>query len=269
MELIGYSASVLIGLSLGLIGGGGSILTVPILVYLFGMDALVAGSYSLFIVGITSLTGTFSHYRKGNVDLTITLIFGLPSLIAVFIMRKWVMPAIPQHLFHVGSFELSKPVLLMLTFGALMLTASYSMIKGRPEQFHTQKKEPGYAKLILQSLLVGLITGFVGVGGGFLIIPSLVFLAGLSMKKAVGTSLSIMTISSLSGFLGDLTRQSGLNYHFLSKFSAFAIAGILVGTYLSRYLANEKLKPAFGWFVLGMGTFILITTILKLNQINI
>lgn len=263
MELIGYSASILIGLSLGLIGGGGSILTVPILVYLFGIDPLIAGSYSLFVVGITSFIGTFSHYRKGNVDLRITLIFGLPSLLAVFIMRKWVMPAIPHHLSQVGSFELSKPVLLMLTFGALMLTSSFSMIKGNREQFHIKKKEPGYTKLILQSLLVGLITGFVGVGGGFLIIPSLVFLAGLSMKKAVGTSLSIMTISSLFGFLGDLTRQSGLNYHFLSIFSAFAVGGVLAGTYFSRYLANDKLKPAFGWFVLGMGTFILISTILK------
>jgi hypothetical protein len=263
VELLGYSASVLIGLCLGLIGGGGSILTVPILVYLFGIDPLLAGSYSLFVVGITSLIGSFSHYQKGNVDFRITLIFGLPSLIAVFVMRKWVMPAIPQHLFHMGAFELSKPVLLMLTFGILMLTASFSMIKGKHEQFCTNKKEQGYLKLILQSLLVGLITGFVGVGGGFLIIPSLVFMAGLSMKKAVGTSLSIITISSLFGFLGDLTQQSGLNYQFLSIFSAFAIGGIIAGTYLSRYISNDKLKPAFGWFVLGMGAFVLLNTIKK------
>ncbi len=264
MEIAGYAASVLIGLSLGLIGGGGSILTVPILVYFFHIDPVLTTTYSLFVVGLTSSAGTISHYRKGNVNLNIALIFGVPSLIAVFSMRKWVMPSIAHHLMNIGNFELTKGVLLMLVFALLMLAASVSMI--RKKDTNNKISRPGkisYTKLILQSLIVGIVTGFVGVGGGFLIIPSLVLFAGLPMKKAVGTSLLVMTISSLLGVLGDVSRHTSINYLFLFRFSAFAIAGIIAGSYLTKYIADTKLKPAFGWFVLLMGIFVLISTLTK------
>lgn len=247
---------------MGLIGGGGSILTVPILVYFFNIDPVLATTYSLFVVGITSLVGAISHYRKGNVNQNIALLFGIPSLLAVFIMRKSVMPAVPHHLLNLGHFELTKGVLLMLLFALLMLAASASMIKKNkpdPETMHSIN----YKKLILQSIFVGTITGFVGVGGGFLIIPSLVLFAGLPMKKAVETSLVIMTISSLLGVLGDVGRHLPVHYSFLLRFSAFAIAGIIVGSYLNKHLSDTKLKPAFGWFVLSMGIFVLISTISK------
>ncbi|MFD2146074.1 TSUP family transporter [Mucilaginibacter antarcticus] len=133
MEIVGYAASVLIGLSLGLIGGGGSILTVPILVYFFVIDPVLATTYSLFVVGLTSSVGAISHYQKGNVDTKIALVFGLPSLIAVFVMRKWVMPAMPHHILTIGHFELTKSVLLMLVFAALMLCASISMIRKKKQ----------------------------------------------------------------------------------------------------------------------------------------
>ncbi|MES2060324.1 MULTISPECIES: sulfite exporter TauE/SafE family protein [Mucilaginibacter] len=262
MEIAGYAAAILIGLSLGLIGGGGSILTVPILVYFFLIDPVIATTYSLFVVGLTSSAGAISHYRKGNVNFKIAFVFGIPSLIAVFIMRKWVMPVLPHHLLNMGSFELTKPVLLMLVFAVLMLAASISMIRKKKEILVSDPLL-SYTKLVIQSILVGIITGFVGVGGGFLIIPSLVLFAGLPMKKAVGTSLMVMTISSLLGVMGDVSRHAPIDYKFLLLFSAFAIAGIITGSYLTKYISETKLKPAFGWFVLLMGIFVLITTLIK------
>ncbi|MEO6520625.1 MAG: sulfite exporter TauE/SafE family protein [Mucilaginibacter sp.] len=262
MEIAGYAASVLIGFSLGVIGGGGSILTVPILVYFFALDPILATTYSLFVVGLTSSVGAISHYQKGNVDFKISLVFGIPSLIAVFIMRKWVMPSMPHHLLTISHFELTKSVLLMLVFATLMVAASISMIRKKKALPETQHRID-YTKLILQSMIVGVITGFVGVGGGFLIIPSLVLFAGLPMKKAVGTSLMVMTISSLLGVLGDVSRHAAIDYSFLILFSAFAIGGIIAGSYLTKYINDAKLKPAFGWFVLIMGIFVLVSTLTK------
>ncbi len=247
---------------MGLIGGGGSILTVPILVYFFGIGPVIATTYSLFVVGITSSVGAWSHYKKGNVRLDIALLFGVPSLIAVFTMRKWVMPAVPQHLLILGNFEISKGVLLMLVFAVLMLAASISMIKKSTVKT-VSGQQLNYFKLIVQSIFVGVITGFVGVGGGFLIIPSLVLFAGLPMKKAVGTSLMVMAISSLLGVLGDVSRHAPIHYPFLMLFSGFAITGIIAGSYLGKNINDTKLKPAFGWFVLTMGIFVLVSTIIK------
>jgi len=263
VEIAGFAAAVLIGLSLGLIGGGGSILTVPILVYIFAIDPVLATTYSLFVVGITSTAGAISHYHKGNVNFKIALIFGIPSLAAVFIMRKWIMPAVPLRLMNIGQFQLTKSTLLMLVFSALMLAASLSMIRKTKTKIQTEYHTTNYLKLVLQGIMVGIITGFVGVGGGFLIIPSLVLFAGLPMKKAVGTSLMVMTISSLFGVLGDVSIHAGINYPFLLQFSGFAIAGIIIGSYLTKYIHDTKLKPAFGWFVLLMGIFVLISTLIK------
>lgn len=260
METAGYAASVLIGLSLGLIGGGGSILTVPILVYFFAVDPVLATTYSLFVVGLTSTVGAASHYKNGNVNVKTALLFGLPSLAAVFMMRRWVMPVIPVHLFTAGHWAVTKSTLLMLVFAGLMLAASISMIRKRKET-PAISPEFNYRRLILQAIAVGLITGFVGVGGGFLIIPSLVLFAGLPMKKAVGTSLMVMTISSLLGVFGDITGHAVINYSFLAVFSGFAIAGIILGSYLTRFISDTRLKPAFGWFVLTMGIFVLISTL--------
>ena len=262
METTGYIAATLIGLSLGLIGGGGSILTVPILVYFFGVDPVIATTYSLFVVGLTSSVGAVSHYRKNKVNFKIAFMFGTPSLIAVFIMRKWVMPAMPHHLFNIGAFEITKPTLLMLVFAALMLAASVSMIKKKKEVSNINLKL-NYTKLIMQSIIVGIITGFVGVGGGFLIIPSLILFARLTMKKAVGTSLMVMAMSSLLGVLGDVSRHAVINYSFLLSFSLFSIAGILSGTYLIKYVNDAKLQPLFGWFVLIMGIFVLTSAFYK------
>lgn len=262
MAILGYAASVLMGLSLGLIGGGGSILTVPILVYLFGVDPVLATAYSLFVVGLTSLVGSYSHFRAGNVQLKTALIFGLPSIAAVYAVRKFAVPHIPDPAFYIGSFAVAKGTLLMVLFAVLMLMASISMIRqGRQKQYE-KKSTDNYLLIFLEGLLVGGLTGLVGAGGGFLIIPALVLLAGLPMKQAVGTSLLIIALKSLIGFTGDLGAGQPIDYGFMLLFSAFAIAGILLGSYLTKFISNEKLKPAFGWFVLVMGVYIIIKEVL-------
>jgi uncharacterized membrane protein YfcA len=258
MEIIGYAAAIVMGLSLGLIGGGGSILTVPIMVYLFGVNPVVSTAYSLFVVGLTSAVGSFSHFKKGNVHLKTAIIFGIPSIIAVFLVRKFVVPAIPDEIFTVGSFVMTKSLGVLVLFAILMLLASFSMIR-KPKQQKETEGEPTYnfSLIFIEGLVVGGVTGLVGAGGGFLIIPALVLLAGLPMKRAVGTSLLIIALKSLIGFTGDLGSGLEIDYTFMLIFSAFAMVGIVVGSYLTKYIPNEKLKPAFGWFVMVMGVYIL------------
>lgn len=257
--IIGYGSAICVGLSLGLIGGGGSILTVPILVYFFHIDPILATTYSLCIVGLTSAVGAFRYYRNGNIIFNIALLFGIPSLLTVFAMRKWVMPSIPSHVCNIGSHEIIKADLLMATFALLMIGTSLAMIRKKNTDDTTGEEiKPNKPLLIGQSILVGGVTGFVGVGGGFLIIPSLVMFARLPVKKAVGTSLLIMTISSLLGVTGDLTRHVALNTSFLLLFSAFTITGILAGTYFNRFMKETALRQSFGWFVFCMGIFMIL-----------
>lgn len=259
MEIIGFVASVIMGVSLGLIGGGGSILTVPILVYLFGVNPVLSTSYSLFVVGLTSLIGSYSHFRKGNLDIKTALIFGLPSIASVYAVRKFVVPVIPDPVFTIGDLVVGKGLLVLVVFSFLMVVAAVSMIrKSKSDAMDCERKISYNFPLILgEGILVGAITGFVGAGGGFLIIPALVLFGGLCMKKAVGTSLLIIALKSLIGFTGDLGSGLQLDVQFMLIFSAFAAAGIILGSAMSRYISNQKLKPAFGWFVLVMGIYIL------------
>lgn len=257
MEILGFLATILMGVLLGLAGGGGSILTVPILVYLFGIDPVPATTYSLFVVGITSLAGTYSHFRRGNVHLPTALVFGPPSVLAVLMVRAWVLPAIPDIIWTTRFFVLNKSGLIMILFAVLMLVAAVTMIR-KPRRFANRTNPShNYSVIFLEGLMVGGITGLVGAGGGFLIIPALVLLAGLPMKQAVGTSLLIIAVKSLAGFAGDMGIGQALDPMLLTWFSVFSIAGIMLGSYLSRFVSNEKLRPAFGWFVLVLGIMIL------------
>jgi len=263
MEIIGYLASILIGISLGLIGGGGSILTVPVLVYLFSINTILATTYSLFVVGSTSLVGSFTYFKKGFVDVKTVLFFGIPSVIAVFLTRHYILLAIPEHVMDVGDFEISRSILLMVFFAVLMVFASYSMIKKDREENVANTKPAKTNWIIAQGVLVGLVTGLIGAGGGFLIIPALVNFLKLPMKTAIGTSLIIIAINSITGFSFSLGHYP-IDWEFLLKVSLIAIIGIVIGTYLSTKIDGKKLKPAFGWFVLLMGIYILIKeTILK------
>lgn len=262
MEILGYIGAILMGLSLGLIGGGGSILTVPILVYLFMVEPVLATAYSLFIVGLTSLVGSLSHMRMGNIHWRTAIVFGVPSILAVYATRAWLLPALPDPIFELGSVVLSKAVGILVLFALIMVAAAYSMIrkpkspKG-PDASAEQAVKFNYPLILAEGVVVGMITGIVGAGGGFLIIPALVLLAKLPMKQAVGTSLIIIAAKSLIGFTGDLKGNEVIDWNFLLLFSAIAIGGIIVGSILSKRVPNEKLKPAFGWFVLIMGIYII------------
>ncbi|MEY3342450.1 MAG: hypothetical protein RL090_134 [Bacteroidota bacterium] len=260
MDILGYVGAVLMGVSLGFFGGGGSILTVPILVYLFNIDPVLATAYSLFIVGVTSLVGSFSHMKMGNIDFRTALVFGIPAIISVYLTRRMLLPAIPENLFTIGELEVNKSLGLLLLFAIIMLLASWSMIRPSRNSNNEPVQNSGYnyPLILTEGVVVGVVTGLVGAGGGFLIIPALVLLGGLEMKKAVGTSLFMIALKSLIGFTGDLSGKLIIDWHFLIMFSVIAIIGILAGSVLSKRVSNEKLKPAFGWFVLAMGTYILL-----------
>ncbi|MBM3176808.1 MAG: sulfite exporter TauE/SafE family protein [Bacteroidetes bacterium] len=257
MEFLGYLSAVVMGILLGLIGGGGSILTVPILVYLFNINPVTATAYSLFIVGTASLIGSYSHFRRGFIDLKIALVFGAPSIASVWLVRAKLLPAIPENIFQTGDFLLTKSSLILLLFAVLMLGAALTMIF-QPNKTSTSKVEQlNYQLIFTEGFLVGGLTGLVGAGGGFLIIPALILFAGLPMKHAVGTSLLIIAAKSLIGFTGDLLTGAPIDYRFLLLFSGFAIGGILVGSKMARHISDEKLRPIFGWFVLLTGMVML------------
>lgn len=249
----------MVGLILGLLGGGGSILSIPILVYLFGIDAVYASAYSLFIVGVTSLVGAIPKYKDHLVNLRSGILFGIPSIVSIFSTRKWLLPAIPDVIWHTSSFILTKRILLLGLFAILMILASISMLRNRGEKDHDDARFRTFL-LIVEGILIGFLTGLVGAGGGFLIIPALVLLTGLPFKTAVGTSLFIIALNSLSGFVGDLMNHS-MDWPFLLLITALAVMGILIGNKFSRKINAVKLRKSFGWFVLVMGCWILFREI--------
>ena len=260
MQILGYFASLLIGISLGMIGGGGSILTVPVLVYMFGISPVLSTSYSLFVVGSTSLVGAFNNYRKGFVNIKTALLFGLSSITTVFLTRKFLIPHIPQTLGSIGNFKITQSLVIMVLFAILMVAASLSMIKSKKEETNNiivENKKINLPKLLSYGIAIGLATGFLGAGGGFLLIPTLVLLVKLPMKEAIGTSLFIIALNSLIGFTGDLGHFT-IDWFFLFKITCIAIAGIFIGGFISKKISGDKLKKGFGWFVLVMGMYIII-----------
>ncbi|MET3036935.1 sulfite exporter TauE/SafE family protein [Chryseobacterium sp. NRRL B-14859] len=259
MEIIGYAASVLIGISLGLIGGGGSILTVPVLVYLFGLDTLLATEYSLFIVGISSLAGSWSYFKKGMVSCKTALVFGLPSVISIFLTRTYLLPLIPEEIFRIQSFTVTRNIFLLLIFAGLMILASYKMIRAdRPAEPLESKNNILLATR--QGSIVGVLTGLVGAGGGFMIIPALVNLLKIPIKTAIGTSLVIISFNSLIGFSSSVNNTK-INWNLLLSITGIAVTGIIIGSQLSKKMDGKVLKPVFGWFILVMGIYIIIKEI--------
>lgn len=261
MEILGYVAAALIGISLGLIGGGGSILTVPVLVYLFGESASDATGYSLFIVGLTALVGSIAFIRRKQVDFGSVVAFGIPSVVAVYLVRSFVMPAIPDQILRTSTFVLTRDRAILLFFALLMLATAISMIRSRqPDAEQATTTRPrlrDYWKVIVEGLVVGAVTGLVGAGGGFLIVPALVLLGKLPMKTAVGTSLLIIAAKSLIGFIGDVQTQPDIDWGLLASVSASAVVGIGIGSFFAAKVPAAKLKPAFGFFVLVMAAFII------------
>lgn len=255
IQILGYIGALIVGLVLGLIGGGGSILTVPLLVYLLGYNPIVATAYSLFVVGASSMVGTYQKYKEGLVDFKTGLAFSFPSFIAVYLSRRYFVPGIPDTFLNIGDFALTKEMGIMVFFAIIMILASISMIKKRKIQSTSSINQP-YYKTFIQGLIIGTITGVIGAGGGFLYVPALVIWANIPMKKAVGTSLIIVTINSLIGFLGDV-QTLDIEWVFLLTFTAISIVGIVIGVFLSKFISGEKLKKSFGFFVLIMAAYII------------
>lgn len=258
MEWIGYFAAILIGVCMGLIGAGGSILTVPVLVYLLHVAPWMATTYSLFVVGATSVVGAARSYSL--IQWRTVFLFGLSSIVTVLFTRKFLLPVIPGNIPLTGDFVLTKDRLLMTLFALLMTAASSSMIKTPDPNIEQEKAERNKSqvalRLLVQGALVGMVTGILGAGGGFLIIPVLVMIRKLPMKTAVATSLTIIAINSLIGFFGgaDMTL---INWNFLLRVSGIAVSGIFIGIALSKKIPGAALKKSFGWFILVMGLVIL------------
>lgn len=260
IEILGFGGALLIGFTLGLLGGGGSILTVPVLTYLLGVEPVLATAYSLFVVGVAALVGAFKYMQLGQLSYKTAAVFAVPSLTAVFLTRRYLVPAIPDTLFSVGDTVITKDIGIMVFFAIIMLAASFSMIRSGKRK--KEDEEPGqikfnYPMIMIEGAVVGILTGIVGAGGGFLIIPALVILAKLPMKLAVGTSLLIISAKSLIGFVGDLGADAQIDWKFLLIFTAIAGGGIFIGTLASRKIPASKLKTGFGWFVLAMGLYIM------------
>ncbi|MCW8106910.1 sulfite exporter TauE/SafE family protein [Alteromonas ponticola] len=262
MLVLGYIAALIMGLVLGVLGGGGSILTVPILVYLMGISPDVATGYSLLIVGATAALGAVGLYRDGLVELKTSIIFAIPSIIAVYLTRAFLMPAIPEQLVS-SPFIVSKDVAIMVAFAALMIASAAMMLKRAYANHGAEVTSPAapltlmkISLIVLEGAIVGVVTGILGAGGGFLIVPALVLLLGMPMKKAVGASLFIIALKSLIGFVGDL--QSGI------ELQVPMLLGMLIATFVGMFMSRKVsgkfdgplLQKIFAYFTLIIGLFI-------------
>jgi len=262
-QLLGYFGALCVGLILGLIGGGGSILTVPILVYLIGLNPVIATAYSLFVVGTTSLFGALQNFRNKMVDIRAAIVFSIPAFAAIYLTRRYLVHAIPDSLFTIFGFEVTKNIFIMVFFAIVMFLAAMSMIKSkkktRPEN---QSESYNIPIIIIDGILIGVITGIIGAGGGFLFVPALVILAHIPIKKAIGTSLVIVSVNSLIGFLGDIQTLI-IDWKFLLTFTAISIVGIIIGVYTTKFISGSKLKKGFGWFTIVMALYIIFKELHK------
>lgn len=258
IQILGYTCALIIGISLGLIGSGGSVLAVPVLAYLFSIDEKAATAYSLFIVGASALLGGIKQHFKGFVDWRTAVVFGVPAIIGVSIARKFVVPALPDVIFTINDFEITRRMFMFGLFALLMIPAAISMLKEEKieKQNKLKKVKYNYSLIIIEGLSIGVLTGLIGAGGGFLIIPALVILANVKMKIAIGTSLIIIAVKSLVGFfLGDAFTLD-IDWQFLFIFAFLAFIGIYIGSYLSNFINGPKLKKGFGYFIIIMAIFI-------------
>lgn len=265
MFALGLFASFIMGTVLSLLGAGGSILTLPILVYLFKINAIEATSYSLLLVGMTALFGSVTYFKTKKIDLKVGIIFGIPSIFGVILARKVLVPYLPDQFLFLG-FEITKSFIIMVLFALLMIMSATLMIRNRKLAFEKTKKSTEFERsviIVLEGLIVGQLTGFVGAGGGFLIIPALVLLTGLEMKTAIGTSLFIIAIKSLMGFGSDVLSGFQTDWTFVLYVIMCTIVGVVSGSLLSKKFSDNKLKMAFGYMTLIIGAYIIIEQLVR------
>ena len=258
IEVFGYIGALFIGLIMGILGGGGSILAVPILAYIFHLDEKTATAYSLFIVGSTGLVGGIKQTFNKMIDWKTAMIFGLPAVVGITLTRAFVVPALPHILFNIDTFEFTRRMAMFGLFGLLMILAATSMLSKSKER-KVRNSTGSFNPLILsEGFFIGALTGLVGAGGGFLIVPALMVIANLDMKRASATSLVIIAINSLTGFfLGDALKIT-IDWNFLSVFVGIAMIGIIIGTYINHLLPVSLLKRSFAYFIILMAIFIFI-----------
>lgn len=264
MLTFGYLGALGMGLSLGLMGGGGSILAVPILVYLFRLPGTEATFGSLFVVGVSAALGVIPFARRGLVSAKLGLLFFFPSVLGVLFARRIALPAIPE-VMSLNGLTLSKSLFILTLFAIVMLAASASMIRSSAADKVNSESPSSPAKTTFMGFVIGAITGLVGAGGGFLIVPALVNGMALSMERAVGTSLLIIALNSSLGFFADWASGSVVDWSIFAPFTGVALIGVLFGTLLNRRIPGERLKPAFGWFVLILGIGLIIKQISEIS----
>lgn len=243
MIALGLVLSLLVGVSLGLLGGGGSILTLPILLYVMNVEAHAAIAMSLFVVGLTSAAGAIQHARRGNVHWRTGWWFSVGGMSGAFLGGK-----LGVHM---------SPTILLSLFAALMLVTAGLMLRGKKEIDPSAQAGRTLHRVLLEGFLVGGFTGMIGAGGGFLVVPALVLLGGLTMKEAVGTSLMVITLKSFAGLAGYLS-QIQIDWLLAFGVSAAAICGSFVGARAVHLVAPDKLRRGFAWFVLAMGLLVLL-----------
>lgn len=261
-HILGYAGAVGTGLILGLLGGGGALLSIPVLVYLFNLPAATATGYSLFLIGVTAMGGALENIRKQLVDYRAALYYGIPSALSVYSVRRFLIPALPNQFFTLNNFTLDKDHFILFLLILVMLIAGYKMIKhNAPVKDEHAGEAIDVTKLATYAILIGAFLGLVGAGGGFLMIPALVLFAHLSMRKAVGTSLLLVALNSFIGFLGDVHSNPAMDWTFLFAFSSCSIAGVLIGTYLHRFIHGDAMKKYFGWFIVSLAVLMIIKEI--------
>lgn len=265
LDNLPYLSALIVGFVMGLLGGGGSILTIPIFVYMFGISPVLATAYSLFVVGTTATVGTIKNFQQKTIHLSTGLLFGIPSFIGTYITRRYILPNLPDSFGTIVSFNVSKDLFIMLLFAIMMLIASISMIRKKKEVIASQTVNASKnITTVILGFIIGLLTGFIGAGGGFIIVPALIFLARLPIKVAIGTSLFIIMMKSFIGFLGDLQTVS-MDWQFLSVFSILSAIGIMVGIQVAKRTKAQNLKQIFGWFILIVGVYVVIKELSALS----
>lgn len=251
-----YAIAVLIGISLGLIGAGGAIVAVPAFVYLEQIPPTLASGYALFVVTVASFVGSIQYVRARLIDWRSVMAFGSTTLVSIAVARRVLLPLLPVQISGIP-----RDSVLMLAFAAMLLLAAAGMLR-MPPRPHTG--EPTHAgRLALYGLAIGVISGFLGVGGGFLMTPALVLWAGLDMKRAVATSLLLIGVNSAVGVGADLSAGVQYDWPFVLVFTGLTTAGIIAGTMMSHRIDGQRLKKGFGWFILAIGLAVAIREVTR------